>query len=134
VLLVSVLLLVALLARKMARLRRRRRGEPRRRVVGAWQESIDLLVEAGLPDLTSATTSEVQLATAARFGDEPARQAHAVGAAADVAIFHPATDLDAADADAAWRAHAALSRTVHRSLSWPERIMARLRYNRSRRS
>jgi hypothetical protein len=130
---VGVLLLVLLLARKVTRLRRRQRGDPRRRVVGAWQESIDLLVEAGLPDLTCATASEVELATAAQFGDEPARQARAVGAAADIAIFHPAVDVDVADADAAWQAQAVLSRTVHRSLSLPQRIAARLRYNRANR-
>jgi hypothetical protein len=133
VLFVGVLLLAALLTLKVLRLRRRRRGDPRRRVVGAWQESIDLLVEAGLPDLTCATTSEIETATAAQFGVESARQARAVGAAADIAIFHPATETAAETADAAWRAHASLSRTVHRSLSWPERVAARLRYNRPRR-
>jgi hypothetical protein len=130
---VGVLLLVLLIVRKLARLRRRRRGDPRRRVVGAWQESLDLLVEAGLPDLSSATASEVEAATAMQFGAEPARQARLVGTAADLAIFHPATEVGAEDADAAWRAHAALSRTVHRSLSWPERLAARLRYHRPRR-
>lgn len=130
---VCVLLLVLLLARKMTRLRRRQRGDPRRRVVGAWQESIDLLVEAGLPDLTCATASEVELATAAQFGDEPARQARAVGAAADIAIFHPATDVHAVDADAAWRAQATLRRTVRRSLTFRQRVSARLRYNRPNR-
>jgi hypothetical protein len=129
----GALVLVGLLVRKVMRSRRRRRGDPRRRVVGAWQESIDLLVEAGLPDLTSATTSEIETATAVQFGDEPARHARAVGAAADVAIFHPATDIDDGDADAAWRAHATLSRAVHRSLGWRDRMAARLRYNRPHR-
>src|SRR5262249_34254594 len=56
VLVVALLVLVFLLARKRVRLRRRQRGSPRQQVAGAWQESIDLLVEAGLADLTSATT------------------------------------------------------------------------------
>ena len=133
VLLVGVLLLILLLSRKRVRLRRRRHGDPRHRVVGAWQESIDLLVEAGAPDLTCATASEVEAAAAERFGGESASHARAIGAAADVAIFDPSTELDASAADAAWHAHAALSRTVHRSLRWPDRVAARLRYNRPHR-
>ena len=132
-LLAGVLLLAALLARKRVRIQRRRRGDPRRRAVGAWQESIDLLVEAGLPDLSCATTSEVETFTAERFGAESANQARAVGTAADVAIFHPSTALATEDADDAWLAHAELSRTVRHSLTWPERVAARLGYNRPQR-
>jgi Transglutaminase-like superfamily len=129
----GVLLLAALVIRKRLRLQRRRHGDPRRRAVGAWQESIDLLVEAGLPDLSCATTSEVETFTAVRFGAESASRARAVGAAADVAIFHPSTALALEDADDAWLAHDELSRTVRRSLSWPDRVVARLRYNRASR-
>ncbi|MDT4921551.1 MAG: hypothetical protein QOI15_2453 [Pseudonocardiales bacterium] len=130
--LAGVLALVLLLARKQVRLRRRRRGDPRHRVVGAWQESIDLLMEAGLPDLRAATTAEVADATAARFGTEPGNQARAVGAAADVAIFSPRTTVYPAHADGAWRKQAELSRAVHRSLSPPARLAARLRFARPR--
>jgi hypothetical protein len=133
ILFVGVLVLVLLLTRKAVRLRHRRRGDPRQRVVGAWQESIDLLVEAGLPDLTSATSAEVTTATAAQFGADPAARVRAVGAAADAAIFHPTRAVGTADADAAWEAHAVLSRDVRRSLGWSQRVAARLRYNRPRR-
>lgn len=129
-----VLFLGLLLARKQLRVRRRRHGDPRHRVVGAWQESIDVLVEAGLPDLSSATTAEVTAAAAAQFGPEPAAQARAVGQAADLAIFSPATPVNASAADAAWRSQAELGRSVHRGLRWPDRIAARLRYNRPRRA
>jgi hypothetical protein len=130
---VVVLLALALLVlRKQLRQRRRRHGDPRHRVVGAWQESVDLLVEAGLPDLSAATTQEVAAATGERFGSGPGEQARAVGTAADVAIFSPRTAMDAAQADAAWHAHAELRRAVRQSLPWHIRIAARLRYHRPR--
>jgi hypothetical protein len=113
-------------------LRRRRHGDPRHRVVGAWQESVDLLVEAGLPDLSCATTHEVASAASERFGSGPADQARAVGTAADLALFSPRTTMDAAQGDAAWRAHAELRRGVRRSLRWHTRVAARLRYHRPR--
>jgi transglutaminase-like putative cysteine protease len=121
-----------LLARKGLRQRRRRRGDPRRRVIGAWQESVDLLVEAGLADLSAATTREVAAATTERFGSGPGEQALAVGTAADVAIFSPRTALQTEQADAAWRAHAELRHAVCRSLPLHTRVAARLRYHRPR--
>ena len=128
VLLLAVLVL--LLVRKHVRLRRRQRGDPRHQVVGAWQESVDLLVEAGLPDLRYATTAEVVTAAGNRFGPDPADHARAIGRAADVAIFSPATRIAPVDADAAWRAQADLRRAVSAALRRRDRIRVRLRYNR----
>ena len=131
---VLALLLGALLARKAVRTRRRRRlSDPRRRLLGAWQESLDLLVEAGLPDLTYATSAEVVASTQSRFGPEPAAEASYLGAAANRAIFSPASAIGVAEADAAWRAQLVLSRAVRRRLGWRERLRARLRYSRPRR-
>lgn len=92
-----------------------------------------MLVESGLPDLTYATSSEVAAAARERFGLEPATQVRAVGQAANLAIFSPASPVQPVDADAAWRAHAQLRRSVRRTLRWRARIAARLRYNRPRR-
>jgi len=131
---VGILLLALQLIRKYLRARRRRRGDPRRRVIGAWEESIDVLVEAGLADLSSATTSEVAAAAAARFGSDSASRARVVGQAADLAIFSPATPLAAADAEVAWRAHTAMHRSVRRTLRWPDRVVSRVRYNHPRRA
>jgi hypothetical protein len=127
------LVLVVLVARKALRTRRRRRfADPRRRLLGAWHESLDLLVESGVPDLTYATSAEVVASTQTRFGPEPAAEVDFLGAAANVAIFNPAARIGAAEAEAAWRAQVALSRAVRRRLSWRERLRARLRYNRPR--
>ena len=134
VVLVVAGLLALLVARKHVRGRRRRaHADPRHRLLGAWQESIDVLAEAGLPDLTSATSSEIASRTAARFGAEPAAHARELGAAADGAIFRPSAPVSVLDADGAWRAHAALTRSVRRRLGLRDRVRARLRYNRPRR-
>jgi hypothetical protein len=126
-----LLLLVVLLMRKALRVRRRRRtDDPRRRIVGAWQESIDVLVEAGLPDASALTSREIVTATEQVFGAEPAERARLIGAAADVAIFSPTTWLDAAEADHAWQAHGELRRAVRRRLPLRQRVGARLRYHR----
>jgi Transglutaminase-like superfamily len=131
---VALLLVLILVGRKQVRARRRRRGgDPRRRLLGAWQESIDVLVEAGLPDLTYATNAEVVAAAETRFGGDSAAPARFVGEAANVAIFSPSSWVGPADADAAWRAQALLRKTVRRRLSWRDRMGARLRYNRPHR-
>jgi hypothetical protein len=130
-----IVVLALLLARKMMRVRRRRHiDDPRRRLIGAWQESVDMLVEAGLPDLTHATTAEIVGSTDERFGPESAARARTLGEAANIAIFHPAARIGAAEADAAWRAQVQLSRALRRRLGWRARIGARLRYNRPRRT
>jgi hypothetical protein len=134
-LLVAIAAIVAiLLARKRVRARRRRRaGDPRRRLLGAWQESLDVLTEAGLPDLTYSTSAEIAASTGERFGGEPAAQARYIGDAANVALFSPTSWVGPAEADAVWRAQVVLSRTVRRRLGWRDRIGAGLRYNRSKR-
>jgi transglutaminase superfamily protein len=130
-----LLSLLGLILRKRLRVRRRKRsGDPRRRLLGAWQESLDVLEESGLPDLTTLTSREVSAATADRFGGEPAAQARYLGDAANAAIFSPTSWIGPAEADAAWRAQVVLGREVRRRLRWRERVGANLRYNRGRRA
>lgn len=131
----ALALLIAIrLARKQLRARRRRRsGDPRRRLLGAWQEGLDVLAESGLPDLSALTSAEVAESTLERFGREPAAQARYLGDAANLAIFSPTTWIGPEQADAAWRAEDWLRRTVRRRLHWRERITAGLRYHRPNR-
>ncbi len=128
----SALLLVAflLLRRRLRVRRRRRRGDPRRRLLGAWQESLDILEEVGLPDLTYLSSREVTAATDARFGEEPAAQVRYLGEAANVAIFRPSSRIAVEGAEAAWRAHVVLRRQLRRRLGWRQRVGAELRYHR----
>jgi AraC-like DNA-binding protein len=124
-----------LLGRKRVRVRRRRRlGDPRRRLLGAWQESLDVLEESGLPDLSHLTSAEVATVTGERFGAQPAAQARYIGDAANVAIFSPTSWVGPAEADAAWRAQVVLSKAVRRRLGWRDRLGASVRYHRSRRA
>jgi hypothetical protein len=129
-----IAVLAVLLARKWVRVHRRRRiGDPRRRLLGAWHESLDFLVEAGLPEVRSMTSTEVAAATAERFGGDPAAQVRFIGNAANVAIFSPTSWVGPDQADAAWRAEAELARSVRRRLDWRRRLGTRLRYHRNRR-
>lgn len=133
VLAVLIIVLIAmLLLRKRIRARRRRAGDPRRSLLGAWQESLDVLQEAGLPDLSAATSREVSTATQERFGGEPAAQARYLGDAANAAIFDPTAWVDSTKAEDAWRAHVVLRTSLRRRLSFTERMGAGLRYHRTR--
>ncbi|HET6875951.1 MAG TPA: transglutaminaseTgpA domain-containing protein [Jatrophihabitans sp.] len=127
----AIAVLLGMLARKHLRLRRRRAGDPRGRLVGAWLESIDMLMESGLPDLTCLTSTEIAAATGTAFGDEPAASVRLLGSSADTAVYAPSRDVVAADADAAWSAHRVLRRAVRRQLGPRQRLRARLRYHRS---
>jgi hypothetical protein len=134
IVLAALALLIPLL-RKWRRARRRRViGDPRRRLVGAWHESLDVLIESGLPELANLTSAEIAATTEERFGDEPGEQARFIGAAANTALFSPTSWIDAAQADAAWRAHTVLRRSVRRRLRWRERVNATLRFHRMRRT
>jgi hypothetical protein len=126
-------LLVALLLRKQLRSRRRRRApDPRRRLLGAWHESLDVLTESGLPDLTNLTSSEIVAATDAQFGPEPAGHAAFLGQAANAVVYSATTHVGPAEADAAWTAHTSLRRLVRRRLSLGGRLAAGLRYHRAK--
>ncbi len=133
--LIAVAALVVLLAlfqlgRRALRVRRRRRyGDPRRRLLGAWLESLDMLEESGMPDLTNLTSREISEQTGARFGGETGAQVRFLGDAANAAIFSPTSWIGPAEADTAWRTEAVLTRSVRDRLSWQERLGARLRYH-----
>jgi len=123
----------ALLLRKRLRARRRRRAaDPRRRLLGAWHESLDVLAESGLADLSSLTSSEIVTATEARFGAVPASHAAYLGQAADAVIYSSRARVGPAEADAAWRAQRTLRQLVRRRLGVRERLAAGLRYHRTK--
>lgn len=130
-----LLIVLGLVLRKRLRARGRRRArDPRQRLVGAWQEGLDLLVESGLREVSALTSAEVVAVAADRFGGEPAEHVQHLGESANSAIFNPSVPVGADDADAAWRAHAGLRRSVRRRLTVRERVSAGLRYHRPRAS
>ncbi len=133
--LVGLLFVVlGLLTRKWLRVRRRRRpGDPRARLIGAWRESLDVLQESGLPDLSTLTSAEVATRAGEHFGGETGAQARWIGDRANAAIFSPTSWVTDDQADAVWRAHVVLRRAVRRQLTVPARVRSGLSYHRPRR-
>lgn len=129
--LLVLLLLVALALRKPVRVRRRRRaGDPRARVLGAWQEGLDVLAEAGLQGVAPLTGTEVAAAAAQRFGADAGVRAGELATIAAGALFSEQLPIGSDEASGAWRAERQLRRSVHRSLSRRGRFRAMLRYRR----
>lgn len=127
-----IALLIILLSRKVVRAARRRRSpDPRARVIGAWRESIDVLTEAGLPELTALTSAEIAMLTAEQFGDENGRAVATLGAVANSVAYSAATVVAPEQADAAWTEHRALRKGVHSQLGVRGRMAATMRYHRS---
>lgn len=125
-------LLILLLLRKSLRRRRRQSSpDPRLRALGAWQESIDVLTEAGLPDLTNLTGREIAELTGSQFGPEPQSHAGYIGHTANTAAYSTRLLVSPADADAAWQAERALRQQVGRQLGLRGRVAAWLRYHRT---
>jgi hypothetical protein len=127
-----VALLILLLLRKNLRRRKRQSSaDPRIRALGAWRESIDVLTEAGLPDLTNMTSLEIASLTGAQFGPDPASQAGYIGHTANAAAYSTALLVSPQDADAAWQAERSLRKQVSRQLGVRGRFAAWLRYHRN---
>lgn len=130
--LLVLVILVVLLTRKPLRAARRRRApDPRAGVIGAWRESLDVLAEAGMPDLSTLTSHEVAALTIEQFGSDAGAGAAALGAAANAVTYSTSTRIDAADAEAAWAQHRALRKIVYRRLGVRGRLAAALHYHRS---
>jgi hypothetical protein len=130
-----IVLLLVLAARKPLRAARRRRApDPRSRVIGAWQETIDVLTESGLPELTTLTNAEIVSLTDEQFGVETGRAAATLSAAANAVAYCAATQVEPTDADAAWRQHRALRRAVRRKLGLRDRVAANVHYHRPKRT
>ncbi|MEP7019517.1 MAG: transglutaminase domain-containing protein [Pseudonocardiales bacterium] len=132
----GALILLALLAvplcKRLRARRRRRPADPRRRLLGAWHESLDVLAESGLSDLTPLTSTEIVAATGERVGAQPAGQAAYLGQVANAALYNASSWIGSAEADAAWTAQRALRRLVRRRLGVRARVVAGLRYHRTK--
>jgi hypothetical protein len=106
-----IALLLGVFGRKPLRAARRRRApDPRTRLLGAWQESLDVLTEAGLPELSTLTSAEVATLAGEQFGAGPRAEAESLGTA--------------------WERHGVLRKEVRAQLGWPGRFVASVRYHR----
>jgi hypothetical protein len=129
--LVLALLLVLLSRKRVRRARRRRAPDPRTRLLGAWQESLDMLTEAGLPDLSTLTSTEIAQLTGEQFGSAPREQATVLGHAANSVAYSSVTVVQEREVDEAWATQRSLHRTVRKQLSPGARLAAAMRYHRS---
>ncbi|MCW2525642.1 MAG: Transglutaminase superfamily protein [Pseudonocardiales bacterium] len=130
VLIVGVItaVVVTYLRRRRRRRRRRTRGDPRDQVIGAWRESLDVLREGGLGDLTGLTGAEVTTASEALFGVEAATAVAVLSTTANRAIFSSVATIEALDAEIAWRSHGLLVRSMHEAPARRTRLAALLRH------
>jgi hypothetical protein len=92
--LVSLPFAVVLALKRIRRRRRRRAPSPRLRVVGAWEEYRDVLLDHGVAVGVSATRHEISAVA-------PGQAGAALAMRADQAVFGP-TEVDAAAADGMW--------------------------------
>lgn len=132
VLIGGVLLLTA--RKRIRAIRRRRDGDPARRVSGAWRETIDQLYESrvALPgELDSLTSSEIATFAGRRAADTVVERAAAIGSTAERATFATAVLVRPEDADEAWQQQDDLRRALAKSLPVRRRIAAFTRYHRS---
>jgi hypothetical protein len=131
---IVVIALAGILIGKAGRRRRRRtRADPRARVIGAWQETLDLLDDAGLGDLAPFTGAEVTTASGERFGVASASAVAVLSTTANRALFSGREPIPADDAETAWRAQRDLRRALRRTMSARQRIATALRIRWSRR-
>ena len=107
---------------KRLRRSRRRAASAAARVVGAWRETVDRLVELGMPVPASLTASEVARETRARFpqGAGPVGQLVPLVAVAVYAPFEP----DGTAADRAWRLAGEARSSLRRGTSPGRRLRA----------
>jgi transglutaminase-like putative cysteine protease len=120
--LVGVLLLmviaVAIVVSVASRRRRRRRRnarDPRRQVMGAWEDSLESLADIGVRSKESDTARELVSVGAERLGDPGATPLHFLGSLSNQARFSSDT-MQRSDAETAWVLAEQVDLTVRQSL------------------
>ncbi|HEX2298216.1 MAG TPA: DUF4129 domain-containing protein, partial [Pseudonocardiaceae bacterium] len=125
---------------KTRRRRQRRKGDAAERIVGAWQESTDRLVEHGVAVPPSLTAQEVAQRAGQQLG-EPAAAVTALAPIVTKAVFCPVLP-EGNTARTAWELNAQLNRDLRRAdgpLGWirawldPRPLITPQRHSRRRR-
>jgi transglutaminase-like putative cysteine protease len=119
-------LAAAAVARAMTRRRWRREPDPRRRVAGAWQETLGRLATAGGGPLSSLTPDEVVTRGVRLLGDPAGPPLMRLAGLVNAALFG-ARPPAPGDADLAWSAAAQVRRLARRHTRWRARAAAALR-------
>jgi transglutaminase-like putative cysteine protease len=135
-----VLTPVAVAVEKIRRRRNRRTGSRSARIIGAWQQSVDRLVESGVPVGADLTAREVAAHAHRRLGDGAGSVA-VLAPIVTAAVFSPVEPAEEAVHEA-WGLEARLRRELRRTRSpaaivrsWldPRPLFARRRDERRRR-
>ncbi|MGH9089960.1 MAG: transglutaminase TgpA family protein [Acidimicrobiales bacterium] len=118
----TLMLLVALSAlavwsvRRRRRQRRRSAADPRRRVLGAWEESLDVLATVGVRHRASQTAAEVASSGTDRLGAEAETSLASIGRLSNAARYSDRPP-GSGDADTAWSCADSLAAVSGRALS-----------------
>jgi hypothetical protein len=112
-------------AKAAVRRHRRRLGGPDRRTFGAWRDSLDRLIEAGVGVAPADTSGEVAAAARQRFGDGVGVPVQRLALLHDEAAFAPGS-LSELAAAAAWRYADHARREIHATLRTRDRLRAAL--------
>ncbi len=112
--LVAMLLLTPMMVavEKFRRRRRRRRGSRARRIIGAWRDATDRLVERGVAVPRSLTAREVAVRAEQELGD-PANAVAVMAPIVTAAVFSPAEPAEDTVREA-WELSAKLRRDLRR--------------------
>ncbi len=117
---------VPALRRRLRRLARHRLDDPALLATGAWLELLDGLARLGVEVPSSATSTDVAVQVADRFGDELGPAVELVGTLADQAIYSTELPVDPESALAAWESQRQLYRSVRHIVPGRDRAHALL--------
>lgn len=121
--LMLVTAVVVVLAKRSRRRRRRTTPDPRGRTLAAWRETVERLVESGLPVARSDTSVQVVTGTRGRFGPDAGESIGKLARLRDLAAYSSAA-VSASAGDTAWL-HADLTRrSVRQALTRLRRLRA----------
>jgi transglutaminase-like putative cysteine protease len=138
---IVVLIPVTTAIEKFRRRRTRRSGSRAARIVGAWQQVTDKLIEHGVPVSASSTVHEVSKEARERIGDAGTGSLAVLAPIVTSAVFNPAEPDDNAVTEA-WQLESQLRRELRKARSplltiraWldPRPLFARWRDERRRR-
>jgi hypothetical protein len=117
---------VPALRRRLRRLGRHRLDDPVLLATGAWLELLDGLARLGVEVPPSATSTDVAVQVADRFGEELGPAVELVGTLAEQALYSTELPVDPESALAAWESQRQLYRSVRHIVPGRDRAHALL--------
>ena len=110
-------------AKRVRRSRRRSRGSPAHRVIGAWSETMDRLRTNGVPTSRAMTAAELAAACEPVAGADTSARISELAPVIDTALYAP-SDPPEAMVDAAWDAEAGVADALREQTGRLRRVRA----------